>query len=120
MYKRVLLVVSLAAAVAVPGFALADPAQSDTSATMQAPAATTAAPADTATSPAQTAQAAPAQTADSADLDKIECHSSPPATGTRLGATRECHTVREWNQRQQESQRALTRMQSTGYVGKGG
>ncbi len=117
MYNRLLLAVSMIAVLAAPELASADP-QTD-SATMQAPAATSTSPAPATDQAAPAAQAAPAQTtpaqtADSADLDRVECRSSPPPTGTRLGATRECHTVRQWNEREQEQQRMLQRMQSVG------
>jgi len=82
-----------------------------------------AAPAPTAPAvPAPTTQAlaapAPASTASadsSVDLDAVVCRSSAPATGTRLGGGRECHTVREWKMREQASRDALTKAQQTGY-----
>lgn len=64
---------------------------------------------------APAAQAAPVAQADAApNLDEIVCKSSPPATGTRLGGGRECHTVRQWNERQREDQRIVQQQQSVG------
>jgi cytochrome c5 len=57
------------------------------------------------------------------NLDEIICKNSPPTTGSRLGGGRECHTQREWNQRQLDSQNALLRSQQTGFnssAGSGG
>jgi len=107
-------------------------AQTDTSsaaALPAAPAATattattaTAAPSQAATAAAATAPAAvPQQSADSAvNLDEIVCKSQPPATGTRLGGGRECHTVREWNQREKEAQDLTRQEERTGYNRPGG
>jgi hypothetical protein len=75
--------------------------------------------------PAATAQSAPAATQQAAstpvaqasaqpNLDEIECRSLPPTTGTRLGASRECHTIRQWNERQREEQRMLQQQQNLG------
>ena len=70
--------------------------------------------------PAPVAPVAPtAQTAvaasdgSNASLDEIVCKDQPPATGTRLGGGRECHSVREWNQRERDAQ-DLTRHQERG------
>ena len=70
-------------------------------------------PATPASSNTSTTQATPATTTtqDTADLDRIVCKTGPAPTGSRLGATRECHTVREWNRRQLEQQQELTRQQ---------
>lgn len=72
---------------------------------------TTAPPAPT----APTAQTAPA-TADNSgvNLDEIVCKASPPATGTRLGGGRECHTVRQWKEREQQAQDIVRQQQSVG------
>jgi len=48
-------------------------------------------------------------------LDKIVCKTQPPVVGSRLGATRLCATQREWNQRQADSQKALTDSQTHTY-----
>jgi hypothetical protein len=71
-----------------------------------------AAPAATA-SPA--APAAPAA-ADSngVNLDEVVCKQTPPPTGSRLGGGRECHTVRQWNQMQLDSQSSLSHLQHSG------
>lgn len=44
------------------------------------------------------------------NLDEVVCKTQPPTTGSRLGGGRECHTVREWNEREREAQ-DITRMQ---------
>jgi hypothetical protein len=75
---------------------------------------------------AQTTSAPTAPTApiasDSAgvNLDEVVCKNSPPTTGTRLGGGRECHTQREWNQRQIDSQKALLDAQRVGFAKRGG
>lgn len=56
----------------------------------------------------------------SVNLDEIVCRNEPPHTGTRLGGGRECHTVREWNQRERESQDITRRQQVTGFKVPGG
>ncbi|HEX4156839.1 MAG TPA: hypothetical protein VHY79_00050 [Rhizomicrobium sp.] len=109
---RFLAILAVSAAVLTPALAFADPGQPQT-----APAATgqaaTVAPAQ------QTAQAAPPAASVAADLDKIECRTSPPPTGTRLGGSRECHSVRDWNQRQQDAQDDLKRTQMLGHQAQG-
>ena len=52
-------------------------------------------------------------TDESANLDQTICKIGPPPTGTRLGGSRECHTAREWDDRQQEQWGQLTHMQLT-------
>ncbi|HEX4304041.1 MAG TPA: hypothetical protein VHZ78_14685 [Rhizomicrobium sp.] len=61
--------------------------------------------------------AAPAFAADTAlaatdsvtpDRDKIVCRTTPAAIGSLLGAKRECATQREWDQRREDAQRALS------------
>ncbi|HEY3638708.1 MAG TPA: hypothetical protein VGK90_11205 [Rhizomicrobium sp.] len=55
------------------------------------------------------------------DLDEIVCRSQPPATGTRLGGGRECHTLRQWNDRERQDQRTLQQRQIVGsYTGETG
>lgn len=111
---RVFAILALSAA-ALPLAALADPAPAEA----PAPAVTQTAPVAAPTMAAQTsaAAAAPAATSSdsSPDLDRVECRSTPPTTGTRLGAGRECHTVRQWNERMHEEQRMIEQRQSTGY-----
>lgn len=76
--------------------------------------------------PATAAPAAPAAlTASASDssavnLDEVVCKNQPPTTGSRLGGGRECHTVREWNQREREAQDITRREQATGMVHPGG
>ena len=68
-----------------------------------------------------TALAAPATNDSSAaNLNEVICKNSAPPTGSRLGGGRECHSQREWNQRQLDSQNALLRQQQTGYKSPGG
>ena len=70
------------------------------------------------------APAAPAATAatdsSAVNLDEIICKNSAPPTGSRLGGGRECHTQREWNRRQQESEDITRRQQREGYRSPGG
>ena len=120
-----------AAALSLPAAAFAQ-----TASAQMAPAATATAPAAPAATPAATTSMAPdaaasaplaagapataASASTSADLDKIECRTTAPPTGTRLGGGRECHTVRQWNERMQDSQRALIKEQQTGFRGSSG
>lgn len=98
-----------AAALLVPALASADPAP-----TQAAPAQT--APASTVT--AQTATAVPvADESSPSNPDEVVCRMTPPMTGTRLGGARECHTAREWERRQRESQRILEGSQRSGLQG---
>lgn len=62
--------------------------------------------------PAQTTD--PTQTASGSDPNEIVCKSMAPTTGTRLGGGRECHTQREWDDRQKASQKALMDKQMHG------
>ena|SRR5215469_3541770 len=48
-------------------------------------------------------------------LDQVVCKNQPPTTGTRLGGSRECLTVREWNQQRREAQDITTKSQIQGY-----
>jgi hypothetical protein len=107
---RLLAILAVSATLLTPVVVLADPGQPQTT-----PAAEAQAP--TAPAPTQTAQANPAPTATATDgnLDQIECRTSPPLTGTRLGATRECHTVGQWKQREQDSQDNLRKSQMQGH-----
>jgi hypothetical protein len=85
-----LLVLATAALVCNPG-AIADPAQ-------PAPA-----------QPASNAQPAPAT---ASGLDKMICRAMPAKTGSRLGATRQCRTQREWNDIMAQDQREIQKMQA--------
>ena len=107
------MVVVFSLAVSLPAFA--DP---DSAAPASAP--TASAQAEPSAPMAQ-AQAAPvattapvAQAANTTNLDEIVCRSSPPPTGSRLGGGRECHTVRQWNEREREDQRMVQQQQSVG------
>ena len=51
------------------------------------------------------------------DPDQIICKMSPPVTGTRIGGGRECHTKREWDQRQKDSQEEVEHGQEIGHLG---
>jgi hypothetical protein len=62
--------------------------------------------AQTATQPATT---------DAADADKMVCKSMDPPTGSRLGGRRECHTQREWDQRQRDDQAKTNEIQEHGF-----
>ena len=67
--------------------------------------------------------AAPVASADqssSPELDRVVCRSNPAPTGSRLGGTRECHSVREWNERTAQDQRMLQKIQVTQFHSKGG
>ena len=105
------MVVVFSLAVSLPAFA--DP---DSAAPANAPATSAqAAPAAPAAQPATAAPAAPVAQADATpNLDEIVCRASPPPTGSRLGGGRECHTVRQWNEREREDQRIVQQQQSVG------
>ena len=97
MRKLALLLVSTAGLIVMGSSAMAeDPAQ-------PAPA-TTAAPA---------AAPAPAATP-SDDGDKLVCRNMAAATGTRLGARRECKTQRQWDDARLQTQKEIGQMQSSG------
>jgi hypothetical protein len=59
-----------------------------------------------------------AQSAD-ANLDEIVCKNSPPPLGSRLGGGRECHSQREWNRMQHDSEEATRREEREGYSTRG-
>ena len=123
---RLLAIFAVAATAGItPAFAFADPAQPEAQATAApsvapAPAQTTATPSlaapAVAPSPAAAAPVA-ASTASAADgnLDQIVCKDTPPRAGSRIGGGQECHTQREWNRRQKESQDLTRHSQRTGY-----
>ena len=101
MRKLALLLVSTAGLIVMGSSAMAeDPAQ-------PAPAAPAAAP----------AAAAPAPAATTSDLDKVVCRNMEAATGTRLGARRECKTQREWDDARLQTQKEIGQMQSSGNLG---
>ena len=94
-----------------------------TTAQAAAPAATaTTAPSPAATAAAATAPATvPQASADSnVNLDEIVCKNEPPTTGSRLGGGRECHTVRQWNQREKDAQDITRKEETTGMYHSGG
>ena len=95
-------------ALALPQMAAADPgaSQTDQAATM-AQAAAPAAPAQAMPAAPQQQMAQTPAPASQSNLDEIVCKSTPPPTGSRLGGGRECHTVREWNDRTRQSQSLL-------------
>lgn len=119
---RILALLAVATAVlSLPVVASADPAAAVTTApgvqTATAPPMTVQ-PAPAPATSAQPAPAAPAQTASTSsgvNLDEIVCRNSAPATGTRLGGGRECHSVREWNQRERRDQEILEKAQQAGF-----
>jgi hypothetical protein len=69
-----------------------------------------------AAAPAATASpAAPAATdSNGVNLHEVVCKQTPPPTGSRLGGGRECHTARQWNQMQLDSQNSLSHLQHSG------
>jgi len=87
MRLSVLLVASAAAVTLMPSLGLADPAQA-----VVAPQAT-------------------------ADADQIVCKMTAPPTGSRLGGGRECHTQRDWDQRQKDAQKSVEDKQKLGLQG---
>ena len=70
-----------------------------------------------ATAPAPAAQPVPAS--NPADLDKMVCRNMAPATGTRLGARRECRTQREWDDIRIQSQKETSHMEGTAMAPRG-
>lgn len=115
-----LMVLTISLAASSPALLLAQPAspgpasQPTTTAQTESAAGTTQQAAPSAT---VAQSAAVAQASSQPNLDEIVCRSEPPATGTRLGGGRECHTVRQWNERQREDQLILQQQQKTGFGG---
>jgi hypothetical protein len=116
-----------------PLFAAAQNAPAPAAATATAAPTTAAAPAATATATAApmaaaspgAAMPAPAATAAAADssavnLDEVVCRTVAAPTGSRLGGGRECHTVRQWNQRERESQDLTRQQERIGFAVPGG
>ncbi|HEX3431942.1 MAG TPA: hypothetical protein VHT03_13760 [Rhizomicrobium sp.] len=70
---------------------------------------------------APAAPTAPAATTDTSgvNLDEIVCRNSPPTTGSRLGGGRECHSVREWNDRERQAQDLTREQQRVGFNAQG-
>jgi hypothetical protein len=105
-----------AAAILVPALVSADPDQSRTAPAATAPSAPATMPTVTVT--ARAPQAAPPTAARAvSDPDEIECLTTPPRTGSRLGGARECHTRRDWDRRRNESRSILSGMQMRGLQG---
>jgi invasion protein IalB len=67
-------------------------------------------PAATAAAPARPA-ASETVAANSGDLDRVVCKLNE-TTGSRLPASRVCHTQREWMQMSQDARQATEKMQS--------
>ena len=104
-----------AAAMLVPALASADPAQAQAG---PAPTAQTApAQSETAQAPAAQTPQVTASASSGHSPDEIVCRMSPPATGSRLGGARECHTQREWDNRMREAQAMVTTSQGHGLGG---
>jgi hypothetical protein len=110
----------------VAAFASADYACAQSAPSAPVPAQSTPAPA--VPTPAPTVPTPPAAQANAketvvvkpdalANPDEIVCKTSPPPTGTRLGATRQCLTARDWARRQEEAQRILSKAQTLGNEG---
>ena len=55
------------------------------------------------------AQTAPQTTQD--DPNEIICRSGEPVTGSHLPGPRECHTRKEWNDMQRQTQDAISHVQ---------
>lgn len=89
MRKVRLLALSIAGVLALPVLAAADPAGTGTTA---------------------------ASSSTASDPDQIVCRAGEPTTGTRIPGSRVCHTQREWDELQRQSQEALERMQSNGLM----
>lgn len=68
-------------------------------------------PAATSAPPAVVTQPASATTS---DADKMVCRSKAAKIGSRLGATRECRTQREWDAISTQDRREIEKMQAGG------
>ena len=62
---------------------------------------------------------APAAPAKVNELDKTVCRTMAPATGTRIGARRECRTQREWDDIREQSQKETNKMEGTAMAPRG-
>jgi hypothetical protein len=56
-----------------------------------------------------------AQTAESPD--EIICHTMAAPTGSLIGAHRECHSRREWEQQREQAQQEINNAQQVGRTG---
>ena len=76
------------------------------------------------TTPAATPDAAPQATQQPAapadDPNEVVCHAGQPIVGSRFPTGRVCHTRREWDQIQKDSQAELFRQQMERSSGGGG
>ena len=63
-----------------------------------------------------TSQAAATSQSD-ANANMIICRERQAATGSRLGASRECHTKKEWDDRRAANQRTIDNAQQIGLTG---
>jgi hypothetical protein len=54
--------------------------------------------------------------ANPADGDKMVCRTMAPATGTRIGARRECRTQREWDDIRQQSEKLTNSMEGASHT----
>ena len=129
---RAFVVALICSGVLLSPAAFADQAQTDSTTVPSASAQQSAAPAATvapattptagATMPAPAA-AAPATTAaadsSAVNLDEIVCRAVAAPTGTRLGGGRECHSVRQWNDLERQSQDLTRQNQTRGFKAKG-
>jgi cytoskeletal protein RodZ len=135
---RALLVAVLCSGAMLGQAALADPAQPETSAVPSTPEQTQnsvaspapaqvqstaqsspAAVAPATAAPATAAPALPPSANAETNLDEVVCKQTPPTTGTRFGGGRECHTARQWRDRQIEAARILQQQQRVGFSGSG-
>ena len=121
---------AVAAIALVPFAAIADPAQpaAPAAAGQSAPAQGSGAqpPAEPAQTAIQSSVDAPkpqpvqaTASQNGAGQDAIVCKNMPPKVGSRLGGGRECHTQREWDRVEKESQDLTRRQEQTGYTGPG-
>jgi hypothetical protein len=104
-----ILLVSVTGLMALGGVANADTAVSDTQISQVLWGAGSVAD----TTSAQTATQPPGAAAPVSD-DKMVCRTMDPATGSRLGARRECHTQAQWDAMQRQNQQEIERAQSNG------
>ena len=73
-------------------------------------------------SPAVAAPSAPASATPASDSDAnmVICRERQGATGSRLGAARECHTKHEWVKSRAQNQRMINEQQRNGLTGNPG
>ena len=51
------------------------------------------------------------------NANMVICRENQAATGSRLGASRECHTKKEWDERRSGNQRTIENAQQIGLTG---